>query len=38
MGIRRIRTDESGAVMLVFGDSLQARAYRLEHARYWYAR
>jgi competence protein ComEC len=38
MGIRRIRTDESGAVMLEFGDQVQAREYRLEHARYWYGR
>jgi competence protein ComEC len=36
MGIRRIRTDESGAVMLDFGDRLVVREYRREHARYWY--
>jgi competence protein ComEC len=38
MGIRRVRTDESGAVTLDFGDTVQAREYRLEHARYWYGR
>jgi competence protein ComEC len=38
MGVRRIRTDESGAVTLDFGGSLQAREYRLAHARYWYGR
>jgi competence protein ComEC len=38
MGIRRIRTDESGAVTLDFGATVQAREYRQEHARYWYGR
>jgi competence protein ComEC len=38
MGIRRLRTDESGAVMLDFGETVQAREYRREHARYWYGR
>jgi competence protein ComEC len=38
MGIRRLRTDESGAVMLDFGDDVAAREYRREHARYWYGR
>jgi competence protein ComEC len=38
MGIRRLRTDESGAVMMDFGDAVQVREYRREHARYWYGR
>ncbi|GAB3421313.1 DNA internalization-related competence protein ComEC/Rec2 [Massilia agilis] len=36
MGIRRLRTDESGAVMLDFGDQVTVREYRREHRRYWY--
>jgi competence protein ComEC len=38
MGIQRLRTDESGAVMLDFGDAVAVREYRREHARYWYGR
>jgi competence protein ComEC len=38
MGIRRLRTDESGAVMLAFGSQVAASEYRREHARYWYGR
>jgi competence protein ComEC len=38
LGIRRLRTDESGAVLLDFGDGVVAREYRREHARYWYGR
>ncbi|TFW32790.1 DNA internalization-related competence protein ComEC/Rec2 [Massilia horti] len=38
LGISRLRTDESGAVMLDFGDSVEVRAYRSEHGRYWYGR
>jgi competence protein ComEC len=38
LGIRRFRTDESGAVTLDFGDDVQAREFRHEHARYWYGR
>jgi competence protein ComEC len=38
LGIRRLRTDESGAVMLDFGAEVGAREYRREHARYWYGR
>jgi competence protein ComEC len=38
MGIRRLRTDESGAVMLDFGRDVGVREYRREHARYWYGR
>jgi competence protein ComEC len=38
LGIQRLRTDESGAIMLDFGRTVETREYRLEHARYWYAR
>ncbi|MDP3669192.1 MAG: DNA internalization-related competence protein ComEC/Rec2 [Telluria sp.] len=38
MGIERLRTDESGAIDLRFADRVEARAYRTEHARYWYGR
>jgi competence protein ComEC len=38
LGIRRVRTDESGAVTLDFGDAVEVREYRHEHARYWYGR
>jgi competence protein ComEC len=38
LGIRRLRTDESGAIVLAFGDQVAAREYRREHARYWYGR
>ncbi|WP_307721923.1 DNA internalization-related competence protein ComEC/Rec2 [Pseudoduganella plicata] len=36
LGIERLRTDVSGAVMLDFGDEVQAHEYRREHVRYWY--
>lgn len=38
LGIRRLRSDESGAVMLHFGTTLNVVEYRGEHARYWYGR
>jgi competence protein ComEC len=38
LGVRRLRTDESGAVMLDFGDAIDVHEYRREHARYWYGR
>lgn len=38
MGIDRLRTDETGAVRFTFGESIQATAYRREHARYWHMR
>lgn len=38
MGIRRLRTDETGALTLHFGDTVQVGEYRREHARYWYGR
>jgi competence protein ComEC len=34
--IRRLRTDESGALSFEFGPEIGAREYRREHARYWY--
>lgn len=37
-GIRRLRTDESGAVTLRFNGRLEASEYRREHARYWHGR
>lgn len=38
LGIKRIRSDDSGAVMLRFGADLDVTEYRIEHARYWYGR
>jgi competence protein ComEC len=38
LAIGRVRTDESGAVMLDFGAATGAREFRREHARYWYGR
>ncbi|MES2113675.1 MAG: ComEC/Rec2 family competence protein, partial [Pseudomonadota bacterium] len=38
MGIQRLRTDESGAVMLEFDEGIRADAYRAAHQRYWYGR
>ena len=38
LGIRRLRSDEAGAVTLRFGATLDVSAYRSEHARYWYGR
>lgn len=37
-GIKRLRTDESGAITLQFGAGLEVSEYRSEHARYWYHR
>ena len=37
-GIRRLRTDERGAVTLRFGQELQHDSYRETHARYWHGR
>jgi competence protein ComEC len=36
--VQRLRTDETGAIMLDFGEQVTATAYRDEHARYWYGR
>ncbi len=38
LGIERLRTDESGALLLELGPTVQVSEYRREHARYWYAR
>ena len=38
MGIGRMRTDESGAILMHFGAQVQASGYRAEHQRYWYGR
>ena len=34
--IRRLRTDESGAITFEFGGAIKTGEYRREHARYWY--
>lgn len=36
LGVRRLRSDESGAVTLEFGDLVLFSEYRKTHARYWY--
>ena len=36
LGVRRIRTDQSGAVTLGFGETLSILAYRTQRRRYWY--
>src|SRR3569833_2448247 len=36
LGIRRLRSDESGAITLHLGKELSAAAYREQHARYWH--
>lgn len=38
LGIRRLRTDESGALTMTLGDQLRVEQYRKQHARYWYGR
>lgn len=38
MGIAQMRTDRTGAITLDSADGLAARAYRIEHARYWHGR
>jgi competence protein ComEC len=35
LGIRRLRTDQTGAITLQFGAEVQYRSYRQQHARYW---
>lgn len=37
-GIERLRSDDSGAILLRFGDTLEVSEYRKENARYWYGR
>lgn len=36
-GIKRLRTDASGALSLYFGNALTFSEYRKTHARYWYS-
>jgi competence protein ComEC len=38
LGIKRLRSDDAGAITLQFDSTLHASAYRTEHARYWYAK
>jgi competence protein ComEC len=39
LGIRRLRTDEAGAMTIEFGNGpVRADSYRQSHARYWYGR
>ncbi len=38
LGIRGLRNDESGAILLQFDDKLTVQEYRREHARYWYGK
>jgi competence protein ComEC len=38
LGIRRLRSDESGAITLQFGSTLNISEYRIDHARYWYGK
>lgn len=38
LGIRRLRTDESGAVTLRFGETLEVSEWRSERRRYWHSR
>ncbi len=38
LGIRRLRTDESGAVLLRFERTLDVTEYRAERRRYWHGR
>jgi competence protein ComEC len=38
LGIRRLRTDDAGALTLDFGQDVAWRSYRGDHARYWYGR
>ena len=36
LGIKRLRSDESGAISLAFGRSIAVSEYRRDHGRYWY--
>jgi competence protein ComEC len=38
LGIKRLRTDDAGAITLHFATTLDADAFRSSHARYWYGR
>jgi competence protein ComEC len=36
MGIKRLRSDDSGAIIIQFGEALQVERYRESQARYWH--
>ena len=38
LGVRRLRTDEAGAVTIAFGDRVEVATWREQHRRYWYGR
>jgi competence protein ComEC len=38
LGISRLRSDDTGAISLRFGQQMHVSDYRSEHARYWYGR
>jgi competence protein ComEC len=38
LGIQRLRTDQSGALIMDFGPTIRIAGYRDVHARYWYGR
>ncbi|MGK5011570.1 ComEC/Rec2 family competence protein [Janthinobacterium sp. MDB2-8] len=38
MGITRLRTDVTGAVVLEFGDAVEVTQYRASRPRYWHGR
>lgn len=38
MDIRRLRSDQSGAVSFRFGQNVETTEFRTEHARYWHGR
>lgn len=38
LGISRLRSDDTGAISLRFGQQMEVSDYRTEHARYWYGR
>jgi competence protein ComEC len=37
LGIKRLRSDDSGAITLKFGETVTMQEYRVVHGRYWYA-
>ena len=37
LGIKRLRTDQTGAITLHISDQIRVDEYRRSHARYWYA-
>ena len=38
LGIKRLRSDDAGAITLQFGPNMKIDEYRAAHARYWYAK